>query len=256
MDFLSKHATDAAGVTKELAMDEIDVEKARFQRAKTQRQKEYDDKLIQLKQSLANEQAEYDRALRDLGIQFKDEWDNIAQYVNTKGTPEIVAAVRQLVTLANAELAKVNMTLLTQVGGVPGATLASKTAPAAVAPTTGLGTASSSLVELSKKLAMEPKTPAPTGTRDLTYELGTPRPGMLPLSYQTGGLIRDTGMYMLHAGEKVVSSHRAKEGGGASFAVNFYGQMNFSNPGDEGNLVEKIRSVLMRDYENAQRNVA
>ena len=70
--------------------------------------------------------------------------------------------------------------------------------------------------------------------------------GLIPKA-QEGGIISKTGLVMAHAGEIITP-----KGMSPSFNVNFYGGQNFNSKQEEDDFVEKIRKVLMRDYETAR----
>jgi hypothetical protein len=63
--------------------------------------------------------------------------------------------------------------------------------------------------------------------------------------FQSGGIVPKTGLIYAHEGETVIP----KGGNSASFSVNFYGAQSFNTKQDQDDLVNKIRKVLMRDYE-------
>jgi len=68
--------------------------------------------------------------------------------------------------------------------------------------------------------------------------------------FQRGGLVPNTGMAMVHAGEFVLPAGKFP-----MVNVNFYGGMSLTKEADENRLVDKIRNVLMRDFEKAARGV-
>jgi len=72
--------------------------------------------------------------------------------------------------------------------------------------------------------------------------------------YSTGGMITETGIHLLHAGEQVISRSQVEAGKGSpsNISVNFYGEMNISKEADENRLAIKIRNVLMDDMHLAQ----
>lgn len=83
-------------------------------------------------------------------------------------------------------------------------------------------------------------------------EIKTTIPGKK--QHATGGMITETGVHLLHAGEQVISRSQvdAGKGSGSNISVNFYGAMNISKEADENRLADKIRNVMMKDLQLSQ----
>ena len=71
---------------------------------------------------------------------------------------------------------------------------------------------------------------------------------------QTGGMITETGIHLLHAGEQVIPRSQVEAGKGikGNISVNFYGGMTLTKEADEDRLANKIRNVMMQDQHLAQ----
>ncbi len=231
-DFLAKHASDAAAVVDEMGKDEIDLKKEQLDKEKENSKTAYDRRLADLKDQLIKENAAYDSSLADLGVSFKDQFDEIQSYIASTATPNIIAAFQKMVGLANVELAKLNQPLLTST--LPVTTTPTVATSAAISVTTAptISTVQASLNEVSAKVAA------------LIAE--AKKSGLIP-SFQMGGIISKTGPILAHAGEMVLP-----KGVSPNFSVNFYGDMSFNNEADENRFMDKLRKILMRDFETAK----
>jgi hypothetical protein len=267
LNFLAKHASDVQEVQSELAMDEIDIAKANYEKEKATRKTEYENRLAELKEQLNKENNEYANSLRDLGLEFKDKFDDIRNFIATSATPEIVSAFQQMVSLVNAELAKVNAQALTSaltakttpatapttIAPAVGTTPKAPTTPIVVAPKTITSATTSPITTALKSLSSMLTTTA-SATTSLISQIGGVKT-TTPM-FQFGGIVPKTGLAMVHEGEAVIPRNKVERGMATSNVnVNFYGGMTITNEADEDRLVNKIRSVLMRDFEMAARGL-
>ena len=226
--FLASHADDVAATASLVAEDEITKEKNKYAKEAATRKDEYTKKLADLKTQLSKENDAYNASLTDLGVSYKDEWDNIRDYIARVSSPEIVAAVQNMVSLSNTELAKLGEPLLKTI------------APTVVTPTTKTVAASPTVLSAIQ-----------VNINDITAKVNAllaqaKASGLIPKA-QEGGIISRTGLVLAHAGEMITP-----KGMSPSFNVNFYGNMSFGSQAEEDSFVDKIRKVLMRDFETAK----
>jgi hypothetical protein len=264
LDFLAKHASDAINVADEIAKDEIEIEKEKFAKENEQAKTEYSKKLADLQEQLDKENAAYDESLAQLGLSFQDEFTAIKDYITSKGSPEIVSAFQSMVLLANAELAKVDLSPL-------------GTAVSAIAEASDAVTGLQTKIDTSTLKISTPNTTTPVTTKTPTTGSGLQNPydmskfagqtissytppkswldntfimGSLTSGFAKGGVVPRTGPALVHQGETVLP-----KGVSPNININFYGDMAFNNESDEDRLVEKMRKAFARDYEAAKLNI-
>jgi hypothetical protein len=239
LDFLNKHSSDVASVQDVLNADEIDKEKNKYAKQRTDAEDAYNKKLTDLKSQLEKENQAYDDSLAKQAIDFKGNWDEILTYIKSNATPAIVAAFQVMADQANIALAKI---------GLPALNLSSATS--------STSTPGKTFYRVGKDI-FNADTGVRIGATDWANNWSgqaTEVPGKN--QYAMGGIIGETGLQLLHAGEMVVPRSQVSGISSASnINVNFYGGMTLTKEADEDRLVSKIRTTLLHDFEMAQRGL-
>lgn len=240
LDFLNKHSEDVIASKDILNEDEIDKEKNKYKKEQDNAKAAYDAKLAQLTEALGKEEQAYKDSLAKQGTSFKGSWDEIIAYINGSATPAIKKAFQVMVDESNALLTNIGQPLLNFSSG-------SKTSASSTGKT---------FYKVGKNLYN-----ADTGVRigetdwDKNWRgQATQVPGKN--QYSMGGIIGETGLQLLHAGEMVIPRSQVSSGlSASSLNVNFYGGMTLTKEADEDRLVSKIRMTLLHDFELAQRGL-
>lgn len=188
---LATHASDVKAVQGQLNKDDITKENEKYAKEETKRKEEYDKKLTDLKTQTDKENEAYDKGLAGLADKFKGNWDDIISYIRSSATPQMVAAVKEMMKAVSD-----------------------------VSNTSGLKISVPNLLSVPGKN-----------------------------KHDVGGMITETGLHLLHAGEQVIPRSKVESSPNQNLSINFYGGMTLSKEADENRLVDKIRNVMKNDFE-------